>query len=157
MSTPIEMNSLLELLERSLLETFESVKGIYLDKGTSLFETLAEINAEQASQPMGNCATMAAHVAHTQYYIEVLEQYLLHGEAKDVNWNTIWETVSTVTDDEWSAMVNDLKSTYDRIKTHLTNESLFDNTDKVGEMLGIIIHTAYHLGEIRQMMCHLQR
>lgn len=157
MSTPIEMRYLLELLERGLLETFESVQGIYLDKGTSLFETLAEINAAQASQPMGNCTTMAAHVAHTQYYIEVLEQYLLHNEAKDVNWSMIWETVSTVTDDEWSAMVNDLKSTYDRIKSHLANEALFDNTDKVGEMLGIIIHTAYHLGEIRQMMCHLQR
>lgn len=157
MSTPIEMSSLLALLERGMLETFESVQGIYLDKGTSLFETLAEISAGQASQPMGNCATMAAHVAHTHYYIEILEQYLLHGEAEDVNWNTIWETISMVTDDEWSTMITDLRSTYDRIKSHLANEALFDDAEKLGEMLGIIIHTAYHLGEIRQMMCHLQR
>jgi hypothetical protein len=56
-----------------LTETFESVQVAYLDRGTSLFETLAEISAEGASQPMGDCATVAAHVAHTRYYLEVLE------------------------------------------------------------------------------------
>ena len=56
----------------ALIETFENVHGI-LDKGTSLFETLAQISADQASQPMGNCATIAAHVAHTRYYMDVLE------------------------------------------------------------------------------------
>ena len=30
-----------------LTETFESVQGIYLDGGTSLFETLADITAEE--------------------------------------------------------------------------------------------------------------
>ena len=57
----------------ALTETFESVFGIYLDKGASLFETLAQISAAQASQPMRNCATIAAHVAHTTYYLTVLE------------------------------------------------------------------------------------
>ena len=55
-----------------LEETFESVHGAYLDPGTSLFETLATISASQASQPMGDCATIAAHVAHVHYYLGVL-------------------------------------------------------------------------------------
>ena len=58
-----------QLLE-ALDETFEQVHGIYLDKGTSLFETLATITAEQASQPVGGrCATLAAQVAHVDLYL----------------------------------------------------------------------------------------
>ena len=34
---------------RLLNETFDNVQGYYLDKGTSLFETLATISAEEAS------------------------------------------------------------------------------------------------------------
>jgi len=51
--------ALLFLLE----ETFDTVHGIYLDKGTSLFETLATISAKEASIPVGGrCATLAAQV-----------------------------------------------------------------------------------------------
>jgi len=58
----------------ALDETFEQVHGIYLDKGTSLFETLATITAEQASQPVGGrCATLAAQVAHVNLYLGVIE------------------------------------------------------------------------------------
>jgi hypothetical protein len=50
---------LLFLLE----ETFESVYGIYLDRGISLLETLAGITAEEASIPVGwKCAKIAAEV-----------------------------------------------------------------------------------------------
>ncbi len=48
-------------LESLLDETFRHVRGHYLDKHTSLFETLATIAAEEASQPVGDrCATLAA-------------------------------------------------------------------------------------------------
>ena len=70
----------------ALIETFENVHGIFLDKGTSLFETLAEISAEQASQPMGNCATIAAHVAHMRYYMDVLEDRMFGRDLSYVNW-----------------------------------------------------------------------
>ena len=40
-----------------LEETFETHHGIYLDKGTSLFETLETITAAEASRPVGGkCA-----------------------------------------------------------------------------------------------------
>ena len=47
-------------------ETFEAKHhGIYLDKGTSLFETLETISAREASIPVGGkCASVAAQVAH---------------------------------------------------------------------------------------------
>ncbi len=45
----------IELFKKALLdcleETFERVSGIYLDSGTSLFETLEGVSAEEASRP----------------------------------------------------------------------------------------------------------
>jgi len=58
-------------------ETFERVDGIYLDKGTSLFETLATVTVDEASQPISlQCASIAAQVNHVRYYLEVLSGYM---------------------------------------------------------------------------------
>jgi hypothetical protein len=60
-----------------LTEAFESVQGHFLDPNTSLFETLSQISACEASIPVGNkCATIAAQVAHVNFYMEVLERFL---------------------------------------------------------------------------------
>ena len=139
-----------------LTETFESVQGAYLDRGTSLFETLAQISAEDASQPMGNCATIAAHVAHSTYYLEVLEDRMFGRDLSAVNWDTIWEEVGGVDQAEWERMLADLRTTYARIKSHLDNAEEWEGINELSSMLGIIAHSAYHLGEIRQMMCHLK-
>ena len=138
-----------------LTETFESVQGAYLDPGTSLFETLAQISAAQASQPMGNCATIAAHVAHTRYYLEVLEDRMFGRDLSHVNWERIWHEVSAVDDAEWEAQIADLRATYERIKGHLDDAEQWQGVNELSSMLGIIVHSAYHLGEIRQMRCHL--
>ena len=140
----------------ALTETFESVFGIYLDKGASLFETLAQISAAQASQPMRNCATIAAHVAHTTYYLTVLEDRLFHRDLSAVNWEQIWNETGAVDEAQWSALIADLRSTYARIKSHLDQADSWDGTHELSCFLAIIAHTAYHLGEIRQMTCHLK-
>jgi hypothetical protein len=139
-----------------LTETFENVQGAYLDKGTSFFETLAEISAAAASQPMGNCATIAAHVAHTRYYLEVLEDRMFGRDLSYVNWNQIWDEVSAVDEAQWESMIAELQSTYQRILGHLDGADDWQGITELSSMLGIITHSAYHLGEIRQMMCHLE-
>lgn len=74
MSTPIQSDQFNQALFSLLDETFDSVHGIYLDKGTSLFETLATISAAEASIPVGGkCATLAAQVKHITFYLDVLE------------------------------------------------------------------------------------
>ena len=140
-----------------LTETFESVQGAYLDKGASLFETLAQISAAAASQPMGNCATIAAHVAHTTYYLTVLEDRMFRRDLSYVDWDQIWNEVSSIDQDEWKRMIADLKATYERIMSHLDNAAEWEGSHELSCLLGIIAHSAYHLGEIRQMMCHLER
>ncbi len=139
-----------------LIETFESVSGAYLDKGASLLETLAQISAEQASQPMGDCATIAAHVAHTQYYLRVLEDRMFGRDLSTVDWERIWAEVSDVDAAAWEAMVADLRSSYERIKGCLDAAEDWEGIRELSSLLGIIAHSAYHLGEIRQMMCHLE-
>lgn len=60
-------------------ETFDDVKGYYLDKGTSLFETLADITAAEASIPVGGkCATLAAQVKHVAFYLAVIAHTAYH-------------------------------------------------------------------------------
>ncbi len=139
-----------------LVETFENVQGAYLDQGTSFFETLADISAADASQPMGDCATVAAHVAHVTYYLRVLEDRMFSRDLSYVNWDEIWGSVSGVTEAEWEAMIADLRRTYERIKGHLDEAESWDGITELSSMLGIIAHSAYHLGEIRQMTCHLE-
>lgn len=156
MSKQIDITNIAYGFRIALIETFEQVHGMYLNKGTSMFETLAEVTAEQASQPMGNCATIAAHVEHTRYYLQVLEDTLLDNDLSYVNWQTTWETVSTVSDDEWEAIKTNLKITYESVKGQLDNADSWDGDKELSSMLSIIIHSAHHLGEIRQMLCHLE-
>ena len=139
-----------------LEETFESHHGIFLDKGTSLFETLAQIHAAEASRSVGGrCATLAAQVAHVTFYLEVLERYIDTGQTGQVDWGAIWRRVGAVSAEEWGALVANLKQTYARLKDQLRARESWDDARTVGGALAIVVHSAYHLGEIRQALCTL--
>lgn len=157
MSNQIAITEVADGFRFLLIETFESVQGpVFLDKGTSLFETLAEISAADASQPTGDCATIAAHVAHTAYYLGVLEDHMFRRDLSAVDWARVWNEVSAVDDAEWAAMLADLRATYARIMGYLDGAAEWEGTHELSCLLGIIAHSAYHLGEIRQMMCRLK-
>jgi len=140
-----------------LEETFETHHGIFLDKGTSLFETLAQIDAAEASRPVGGrCATLAAQVAHVTFYLEVLERYIDTGQTGQVDWGAIWRGVGAVSVEEWGALVANLKQTYARLKDQLRARESWDDDRPIGGALAIVVHSAYHLGEIRQALCTLK-
>lgn len=144
-----------EAVLASLEETFEKVQGMYLDRGTSLFETLATITAEEASQPVGaNCASIAAHVAHIRFYIDVTLQFI-RGERPDVDWKEIWRTVEAVTPEEWAESQRQLRDTYEKIR-EVARTSEWNTPDEVGGTMALLMHNAYHLGEIRQALCTLK-
>jgi hypothetical protein len=138
-------------------ETFEQVTGIYLDRKTSLFETLDTITAAEASIPVSaTCATLAAQVEHTRFYVDVMEQYFLGNEPQNVDWGEIWRTVSAVTPEEWDASKSRLRASYERIMAVMKNPEAWHVEDQVGIPIAIVVHTAYHLGEIRQALCTLK-
>jgi hypothetical protein len=134
-------------------ETFEQVKGIYLDRGTSLFETLATISAAEASTPISEtCASIAAQVEHLRYYLEVIQRYMRGEEPDDVDWSLAWQ-VEAVTDEEWSDSVSRLRDEYRSVRALTATYDDWLGEDQLAGALSIIVHTAYHLGEIRQALC----
>src|SRR5918994_7825511 len=99
-------------LDSLLAETFRHVHGHYLDRHTSLFETLATISAEEASQPVGdNCATLAAQVNHIRVYIEVLERYMRGEEVGPTDWAASWR-VADVDEEEWESLKQRIDAAY---------------------------------------------
>jgi hypothetical protein len=147
-----------ELLTRELFdildEAFVTHHGIFLDQGTSLFETLETITAAEASIPVGGkCATLAAQVAHVNFYLEVIEAYVLKKETGKVDWGDIWRRVNQVSPEEWKAYQDQLKGTYQRIISLLQSMENWNDERPIGGAIAIVVHTAYHLGEIRQAMC----
>lgn len=141
--------SLLQLLD----EAFDNVFGIFLDRGTSLFETLEGITAEMASQSVSpTCATLAAQVEHVRFYLDVVSDGA-EGNVYKADWNHIWQTVSSVTPEEWEASKQRLRASYDRFKAIVSKPEMFDSEYAVGGSIGVVAHTAYHLGEIRHALC----
>lgn len=143
----------LQLLE----ETFENVQGYYLDKNTSLFETLATISAAEASIPVGkNCANLAAQVKHISLYLDVLEKSLRGNDSQQVDWGEIWLTTSEVDEWEWHAIKTDPRLKYKGVLATLNTDLDLTNDGNLAMIMAIIAHTAYHLGEIRQALCVLK-
>jgi len=146
------LNTLLALLD----ETFDNTRGIYLDKDTSLFRTLKTISAQEASIPVGGkCASLAAQVAHVTFYIESFERFALYNDNSPRDWNEIWRTIEKVTPAEWEALKSKLKEAYLRMNKMFRSNELW-NEDTISGSLSIVVHTAYHLGEIRQALCTLK-
>ena len=154
MSTKIDQEHIVPDLFDFLDEAFVKHHGIFLDSGTSLFETLETITAEEASIPVGGkCATLAAQVAHVNFYLEVMEAYILKQDRGQVDWGDIWRRVNRVSSEEWKAYQDQLKETYQRIISILQNLKDWNEERPIGGAMAIAVHTAYHLGEIRQAMC----
>jgi hypothetical protein len=154
MTTSVSTTQFTKELLDLLTETFETVQGIYLDRGTSIFETLAEITAAEASIPVGGkCATIAAQVEHVNFYLNVLLRYIETGANERVDWGEIWRTISAVTPQEWAASQARLKATYARIRDLIQTYDQWDTPDSMGGAMGAVVHSAYHLGEIRQATC----
>ena len=147
------LNNLFALLD----ETFENHHGIYLDRNTSLFTTLETVSAEDASIPVGGkCASLAAQIAHVTFYLEVLERYVVYNDSSPADWGYIWRTVEKVTPEEWDEYKRKLKEAYRRIEKMFRENPLW-NEDAIGGSMAIVVHTAYHLGEIRQALCTLKK
>ena len=146
-------NNLMQLMT----ETFEKPMGIYLDPDTALFQTLDTVSAAEASIPVGNkCASLAAQVAHVTFYIESFERFALQGDNSPRDWGLIWRTVEKVTPQEWVSYKSKLRDAYERM-LKLFRENPAWNEDTMGGALSIVVHSAYHLGEIRQALCTLKK
>jgi hypothetical protein len=153
MSQQIALERFTNELYPMLEETFERVNGIYLDRGTSLFETLETITAEQASRPVSaQCASIAGQVEHVRFYIEVLQEYMRGHEVGKIDWQASWY-LKTVTPEEWDTLKQRLRASYASLTALIRSFTTWEGENELGGALAIVVHTAYHLGEIRQALC----
>lgn len=145
--------AVLDLLD----ETFDNVHGYYLDKDTSLFQTLASISADEASTPIGgNCATLAAQTKHVAFYLDVIERAFHDPNFPKADWGEVWRTVNQVTPEEWQSFQDELRTNFNRILDLIKAAPTWPSDAEIGDVIAVIVHSAYHLGEIRQALCMLR-
>ncbi len=143
--------AIIEILD----ETFDTHHGLYLDRGTSLFETLATVTAAEASIPVSaSCASIAAQVNHVTYYLDVLNGDLSGNEPASVDWTQAW-TIGPVNDEEWTTLIGHLRAAANETTALLESTQEWSEDAAYGAV-SIAVHTAYHLGEIRQALCTIQ-
>jgi hypothetical protein len=153
----IDSEQFTDALIALLDETMDRVMGFYLDGGTSLFETLATISAQEASIPVdGKCATLAAQVKHVAFYLDRVEKSVRNPSLEHVDWGEVWRTVSAVTPAEWKAIQAELRSNYIRTLVLIKDIPAWPSEAEIASAIAILAHTAYHLGEIRQALCMLR-
>jgi hypothetical protein len=153
MSVQVPLERIKEPLLECLDETFSSNHGIFLDKGTTLFETLAGVSSEEASQAISkNSATIAAQVEHVRLYLDVLNDFIRTKQVAKINWKEIWETVGQVTPEEWDDLKRRLRESHARVLNIINSSDNWDGEYDIAGPLSILAHTAYHLGGIRQAL-----
>ncbi|HSU25177.1 MAG TPA: hypothetical protein VLI65_04295 [Pyrinomonadaceae bacterium] len=139
-----------------LHETFEgSPEGqpsAYLDRGTGFFSTLADLSAEQVSRDLEG-TTIAAQTEHAKFYLDRLCEFI-GGRTEKVNWEDSW-LIETVNDSEWEALRSKVRDSYENAIRRVAATSDWDGR-KVGMAMGLIAHSAYHLGAIRQIAKNLK-
>lgn len=139
--------SLLQLME----ETLHSNQGMYTEQGTSLLETLQQLDATQASKNYtGLETTIASHANHARYYLHNFLDFLQGRSNGDFDVPESWR-IGVVTESEWSTLQSELAATYSEVMRFISQQSDWHAENQLAGTIAMIAHTAYHLGAIRQL------
>ena len=151
MNTDIAKDAFLESILYLLRETFEgSPEGqgsAYLDRGVGIFSTLEKLSAEQVSRGFA-ATTIAAQTEHAKFYLDRLCEFMT-GRTERVNWEQSW-LIEEVNPAEWDALRQSVRKSYENTLRCLAGIEDWSE-DNVGMAMGMVAHTAYHLGAIRQI------
>ena len=150
-SNQIKKEHFLEGIAYLLLETFEgSPEGrasAYLDRGVGIFNTLVDVSAEQASFDFYG-TTIAAQTEHAKFYLDRICEFI-QGRTERVNWDDSW-LIETVNPAEWDALRDSVRRSYENTLRSIASVESWGDTN-LGMAIGMVAHTAYHLGALRQM------
>lgn len=140
-------------LKTLFVEVFQGTppgaSGTWFVQGGEAFDaTLAQITAEQASHRAGGASSIAAHVVHTAYYLELANDALRRVE-RDADWSGSWARQS-VDEKEWAAAKSELANQANRFVEVLDGDLNLDGELRT-YLTAIVCHTAYHLGAVRQL------
>ncbi len=137
-------------------ETFEGSPpqgSVYLDKGVGIFNSIEDLSAENASKSVAG-ANIASHADHLRYYLDVLNNFVT-GNVHIADWSISWK-IGTVDDDEWTAIKEKLRKSFETVRRTFSEKKEW-NEDGMVEAMAMIVHSAYHLGAIRQIVKSITR
>ncbi|MBV9240763.1 MAG: hypothetical protein JO314_02040 [Acidobacteria bacterium] len=150
-ASQIDTKVFIESAAYLLRETFEGSPAgqpsAYLDRGVGLFSTLEELSADAASKGLEG-TTVAAQTEHAKFYLDRLCEFI-NGRTDEVNWDDSW-LIEDVDDQEWTALQISVRKAYENALQCLATERQWTQV-QVGMAIGLVAHTAYHLGSIRQL------
>ena len=135
------------LLREAFEGSPEGMPSAFLDRGVGFFSTLDHLSAERASRH-SHGTTVAAHTEHAKFYIDRLCEFI-NGRTERVNWEDSW-LIETVNDTEWEALRASVRKAYENALQCLASVEDW-NESTAGMAVGMVAHTAYHLGAIRQI------
>ena len=108
--------------------------------------------ATASTRPMKGRTTIAAHVDHVIYGIELLNRFA-EGEPnpwEHADWSASWKR-EKVDEASWRELTSRLSATAERWKRNVAKLTAPDVTAAAG-VIASVAHTAYHLGAIRQIL-----
>ena len=145
------ITSLANLLNELLDGSGPDTAWVLNPNDPGLLKSIDTLSAEKASTvPGGGGASIAAHVDHLRYGLELLNRWS-NGEEPfgDADYTASWSR-NTVSETEWASRREAL-----RLQAHLWRQFLqrprsFSTFDLTG-VIASAVHMAYHLGAIRQI------
>jgi hypothetical protein len=135
------------LLREAFEGSPEGQPSAFLDRGVGFFNTIGGLSAEEASIDVHG-TTAAAHTEHAKFYLDRICEFI-NGRTEAVNWEDSW-LIETVDEKEWDALRATVRRSYESALMCLASTTEWDERT-VGMSMGMIAHTAYHLGSIRQI------
>lgn len=154
MNASVPVSAVKDAIKAALGESFDTAIGMYLDKGDSIWPTLENVTAEQASVPIapgGN--SIASQVNHMVFYFDVMAMYMRNENPERPDWSAAWKLVE-VDDEQWQELKLALKERQGELITLINSapDEIFTDPDILAGSYGIVAHTAFHLGQIRHAL-----
>ena len=146
-------DALLKEIEELVRETFEG--GLpgegtrYLDHASGIRATLGALDARQASRSRNGHPSIAAHARHMNFHLGVVAEWM-QGVRGKRDWKASFEP-GEVNAEEWARLQSQLEESraeFLRVLKSLPPDTLVSE----GAGVDALVHLAYHLGAIRQLM-----
>ena len=131
--------------------------GAYVLNGgdPGLLGVLDRLTAADASRARDGGATIAAHVDHVTYGLSLMNRWAAgENPFADADWAAAWRT-SSVDEKRWTELRRALRDQVTRWLEAMRTPRDLQRIELDG-MIASVVHLAYHLGAIRQIVPELR-
>jgi hypothetical protein len=152
MRTEDFVTNLLILLDETAKAPRRPGGSAYLDRDSGFLQTLGALDVEQALRHVAGGPSIAAHIAHALYYVDV-NQAFMDGREPVTDWPGSWR-LDELTPEAWEDLKRRFLTSLEVLGERVRHTEQWSD-DLAGGAMAILVHTAYHLGAVRQMLRHV--